>query len=161
MSTPLAYLLTWTCYGSRLHGDSRGTVDADHNTHGEPFIAENISREVRCLFRMKHDPLELNTAARQIVDRVIFDHCRIRRWELHARNVRTNHVHLVVSCDVHPREAMNQFKAWSTRRLREAGLLGPTQPAWTEGGSRRWLWERDSVTAAVEYVNERQTNIPD
>ena len=38
-SYPLAYLLTFTCYGTRLHGDTRGTVDRNNNRYGMPFLS--------------------------------------------------------------------------------------------------------------------------
>ena len=39
--TPLAYLITFRCYGTWLHGDSRGSVDRFHNRYGAPLIAPN------------------------------------------------------------------------------------------------------------------------
>ncbi|MBU0637938.1 MAG: transposase [Planctomycetes bacterium] len=90
--------------------------------------------------------------------KAISRHCDIREWTLHAANVRTNHVHVVVSCDVHPRQALDQFKAWCTRRLREAGHFAADQPVWTAGGSRRWLWDSDSLRRAIDYVSEYQGN---
>ena len=34
---PLGYLVTFTCYGMRLHGSSRGSVDRLHNRPGSSF----------------------------------------------------------------------------------------------------------------------------
>ncbi len=48
---------------------------------------------------------------------------------------------------------MRQLKAWTTRRLREAGHVAAHAPVWTEGGSRRWLWNADSLRRAIEYVS--------
>ena len=39
--TALAYLITFRCYGTWLHGDSRGSVDRFHNRYGAPLIAAN------------------------------------------------------------------------------------------------------------------------
>ncbi len=38
MSTPLAYFITFTCCGTWLHGDERGSVDREHNTPGTPVL---------------------------------------------------------------------------------------------------------------------------
>ncbi|MGH9840991.1 MAG: hypothetical protein ACREEM_19730 [Blastocatellia bacterium] len=35
---PLAYLITFRCYGTWLHGDERGSVDRDHNIYRTPFL---------------------------------------------------------------------------------------------------------------------------
>jgi hypothetical protein len=37
---PLAYLITFRCYGTWLHGDSRGSVDRFHNRSTSTDVAE-------------------------------------------------------------------------------------------------------------------------
>jgi len=156
MPEPIGYLLTWTCYGTWLHGDEHGAVDEDHNLPGSPFLPPDETRLLHEVRRMHHRPVRLTQTARRVVIDAITGHCGVRDWTLHAVNVRTNHVHVVLSCGVHPKEAMKQFKAWGTRRLREAGHVGADEPVWTEGGSRRWLWDADSLRRAIEYVSEYQ-----
>ena len=60
---------------------------------------------------------------RAIVEQTIGDHCRIRGWLLHAVNAHSNHIHVVVTIDRDPDEAMNQFKAWCSRKLSDAAGL--------------------------------------
>jgi hypothetical protein len=50
-----------------------------------------------------------------------------------------------------------QFKAWSTRRLRAAGQVSATARTWTEHGSTRWINDRKSLAAAIDYVLEGQS----
>jgi hypothetical protein len=38
---PLAYLITFRCYGTWLHGDERGSIDRFHNRYKSPYIAPN------------------------------------------------------------------------------------------------------------------------
>lgn len=152
MGRPLAYFLTWTCYGTWLHGDERGSVDAEHNEYRTPVLEANAGREWEAQRRLASEPEVLSEAARDVVERTIRAHCVIRRWGLRAVNVRTNHVHVVVSADVEPEVALVQFKAWSTRRLREAGLSAANRDVWTEHGSTRYLWTPESVERACEYV---------
>src|SRR5262249_42685946 len=38
---PLAYLITFRCYGTWLHGDERGSTDRHRNQYGTPFIPSN------------------------------------------------------------------------------------------------------------------------
>jgi hypothetical protein len=42
---PLAYLITFRCYGTWLHGDARGSVDPTHNVYGALKIAANQALE--------------------------------------------------------------------------------------------------------------------
>ena len=37
----LAYLITFRCYGTWLHGDKRGSIDRFHNAYKSPYIAPN------------------------------------------------------------------------------------------------------------------------
>jgi len=107
---------------------------------------------------MRGGACRLSGASRRIVSDTITDHCELRQWTLHAVNVRSNHVHAVVSCEVAPDVAMSQLKAWATRRLRENGYRRPDEAVWAEGGSRRYLWTRESLHGAIEYVGEYQGN---
>ena len=135
MSEPLAYLLTWTCYGTWLHGDPRGSVDAEHNALGTPLAPASPRRQAVHKEQMRAGACRLSEAACRIVSETITDHCELRQWSLHAVNVRSNHVHVVVSCDVAPEVAMSQLKAWSTRRLRGNGHRRPDEAAWAAVGA--------------------------
>jgi hypothetical protein len=63
MSMPIAYLLTWTRYGTWLHGDERGSVDAEHHTPGEPLLASSESQRDRCARLMTGPAMRLSPAA--------------------------------------------------------------------------------------------------
>ena len=158
MPPPLAYFLTWTCHGTWLHGDERGSVDDAHNMRGAPYLPPDPRRREYETRNVPADPIVLNERSRDIVARAITDHCRIRDWELLALNVRSNHVHLVVACppEVAPENALAQFKAWCTRRLREAGLAHADARLWTHHGSTRWINDAKSLTGAIAYVLEGQ-----
>ena len=157
MSDPLAYLLTWTCYGTWLHGDERGSADDEHNIPGTPFLPPDAARAGSEHTQLQNRPVELDEPSRKIVAETIEAHCRHRAWELLAVHARTNHVHAVVACgDATPERAMTQLKAWTTRRLRAARRIAPDARVWTYHGSTRYLWNEGSVKAAVRYVMESQ-----
>lgn len=107
---------------------------------------------------MMHVPKVLNDDARRVVHESIVDHCVVRGWEVRAINVRTNHVHVVVSCPprVSPERVMTEFKLWATRRLREGRLIPPDGRLWTRHGSTRWINDERSLDAALAYVVEGQ-----
>ena len=157
MPVPLAYLLTWTTRGTWLHGDSRGSVDrtAEHQ-HGRPLIPHQPGRVEFERRAMASDPVVLDQAQRSLVEQTIRDHLAHRGWPLRALNVRTNHIHLVVSGSVPPERIMDQCKSWCTRRLREAGPAEPGTRLWTRHGSTRYLFTDESVYRATHYVLNEQ-----
>jgi REP element-mobilizing transposase RayT len=150
-ATPLAYFLTWTTYGTWLPGDERGWVDGV--TH-EMHFAGSPERQERARSAMTESAITLDESQRKVVTQAIADHCRIRGWTLHIVNVRTNHVHVVVSCDVTPEKARDEFKAWGTRRLK-VGNPG-RQHWWTEKGSKRPIWTEDDLERVIVYVRDMQ-----
>ena len=83
--------------------------------------------------------------------------CEERGWELVAVNGRSNHVHVVVRLGgVAPEKMMGEWKAWSSRRLRERGWIAAGQPVWTRHGSTRYVWKEHDLEGAVRYVVEGQ-----
>ena len=153
---PLAYLITFPTYGTWLHGDRRGSVDRDHNIPGTPMLAPDPVRCRREGQRLKHPPVELDAQRRAVVHRSIMEVADHRGWTVHALNVRSNHVHVVVTADNTPEQVMTAFKSWSTRRMTEGCVLPHGTKAWVRHGSTRYLWKAESVEAACRYVCEGQ-----
>jgi REP element-mobilizing transposase RayT len=80
-----------------------------------------------------------------------------RGWRLLAAHVRSNHVHVVVvAADAQPEKVLADFKAYASRRLREAFQETADRKRWTEHGSTRYLWKEAEVTAATQYVVDGQ-----
>src|SRR5690349_3878897 len=93
----LGYLITFRGYGTWLHGDERGSVDRFHNVYGTPRLPTNHLRQEYERRRLKRPPVTLAGKQRAAVERAIRNTCEIRKWTLWAFNIRTNHVHSVVS----------------------------------------------------------------
>jgi REP element-mobilizing transposase RayT len=149
---PLAYLITFSTYGTRLHGDERGTVTRKNNEYGTPTVPASAVRLGVESERMNHEPFVMNTAQRTVAEATIQEVCRFRSWTILALNVRTNHIHVLVNAEATPEKVMGDLKSWMTRRLRERGLVRPGATLWTEHGSTRHLWKRRYVDAAWDYV---------
>jgi REP element-mobilizing transposase RayT len=147
-AVPLAYLITFTTYGTWLHGDERGSVDREHNVYRTPHLAHNQRRESYEKSARKAEPVTLGDKQRDVVRRTIVEVCRHRCWNLHELNVRTHHVHAVVSAPCSPERVMSDFKSWATRRLREGGLCDDRRSPWTEHASTRYLWKPAQLVAA-------------
>jgi REP element-mobilizing transposase RayT len=149
---PLGYLITFRAYGTWLHGDERGSVDRFHNLYGTPDIPPD-ARWHRYNQRMrKVDPVRLDHVRRATIREAINETCELRKWRLHAVNVRTNHVHIVVTAPCHPEHVLSTLKANATRRMREAGCWTSARTPWAENGSKRWLWTSNQLEAAIDYV---------
>ncbi len=149
---PLAYLITIRTYGTWLHGDDRGSVDRHgKNRYGTEKIGSVPTLAAIMTNNADAAEFTLNGRQRNIVEAAIREVCRVREHNLIAINVRTNHVHAVVSARRSPEMLMSAFKANATRELRQQGLIG-SKKVWSRGGSRRYLWKEKSVESAVEYV---------
>ena len=160
---PLAHLITFRSYGTWLHGDQRGSVDRDHNRYKTPYAAPSKRRHQHNRGTLKGEPLVLNARQRSSVESAIRETCVIRRWLLRALNVRTNHVHSVVSIGyTKPELALNTFKANATRQMREDGCWDQDYSPWVDKGSKRNLWTERSVELAIDYViNGQGDELPD
>jgi len=156
VSFPHAYFLTWTTYGTRLHGDSRGTVDKNNNLYGRPVLAPDSARRKVERDELLHDAVILTPADRRAVGEAILEHATFKGWLVHAINVRTNHIHIVCTAKEPPEKIMNAFKAYATRRLRADGLAGGEAKIWTRHGSTRYLWGGVGLHEAVDYVTRLQ-----
>ena len=173
MPEPLAYFLTWSTYGTWLPGDARGWIEYRHG-----WKLPDPIRELEAAARMTEDACRLTPEQRAIVEAQVAETCRFRGWELFAVNCRSNHVHVVVAADRHPKIVRNHLKAWCTRRLKEhaastrtrnvSDVGTPTRNVsedsietirenwWAERGSQRYVNDHDSLESAIVYVLDGQ-----
>lgn len=148
---PLAFFLTWTTYGTWLPGDDRGW----HRKHEGKIQERNPELEAAARLKMTEPDFHLNKKHRVIVKETIEKHCKIRGWHLHIANPRSNHVHVVVTTPSYaPNVVRDQFKAWCTRKLKEAGVN--RENIWTEGGSKRSINTLEDLATVIEYASEAQ-----
>ena len=121
--------------------------------------------------RMTEDACLLDREQRRLVETTITDHCRVRGSTLYAVNCRSNHVHVLVAANRHPKEVRDQFKTWCTRRLkgleqerRCPGSAHPSPPPeglirekwWTERGSGLYINDEEGLEAVIHYVLDAQ-----
>jgi REP element-mobilizing transposase RayT len=156
-SDPLAYFITWTCYGTWLPGDDRGWARWEKGQIvPQPLLAD------WCKEQMTEGSCVLCEEQRAIVEDTIAKHCLHRGWHLHAVNCRSNHCHVVVAAKNHSGEVVrDQLKAWCTRKLKEAEGRNSSgnmtrQNWWTRKGSVRYLFDDESLEVVVQYTLEAQ-----
>lgn len=155
----LAYFITFHTYGSWLHGRATGSVDRLHNHYGGDFVPADARLEQRRREQMTQPPYLLDARGRAIVLESIRRHAEFRGWRLHAVHVRTNHVQIVVTCSKSPEQAMNEFKAYASRVLNDAGCDDASRKRWSRHGSTRHLFDAESLLAAIRYTVNGQGDV--
>ncbi len=148
---PIAFFITWTCYGTWLPGDDRGWHQWGRGGTQRPNELFNRTAQSQ----MKEPEFLLSEDDRAVVEETVEKHCGIRGWTLHAVNARSNHVHVVVTAPSYaPGTVRDQFKAWCTRKLTPAHR--GRERFWTEGASCRSINHDDDLEAAIRYAGEAQ-----
>ncbi len=150
---PLTYLITIRCYGTWLHGDEKSSIDRHkYNVYNTPRRIVNPKLQNVMRQEMKQKPVSLSAKDREMVEQAIAEVCQHRGYQLQAINVRSNHLHAVVSAQIKPELIIDAFKSYATRRLRENFIIDANAKPWARGKSRRYLWKPRHVALAVEYV---------
>lgn len=149
---PMAYLLTFSTYGTHLPGSDKGWVDVQHCIYASPMLAPNPNRHAYWTAHLKENPWTLDAEARRVTLQALRSVCEYRAWIAHALHVRSTHVHAVIAGETAPERMLSDFKAYATRALRRAFPKMQRRRYWTDHGSTRYLWNEVSLRAALEYV---------
>src|ERR1041385_3108423 len=130
---PLAFLITFRSHGTWLHGDKRGSVSRFRNQYKSRRLPHEKNWLEINTRRLRDEPLLLDADQRGCVEVAARETCKFRKWTLHAINVRTNHVHLVVSIgDKKPELTLNAFKANATRTMKQTGCRNRAYSPWAD-----------------------------
>jgi hypothetical protein len=84
---PLALFISFTTYGTWLHGKAPGSVDPDHNEFASPFLPADAVEERAERTAMAQPPFILDEPRRRIVLGTVQEVCRHRGWRLLACHV--------------------------------------------------------------------------
>ena len=153
---PLAYLITISCYGKRLHGEPTETVDRTHKTYGSDYVPTSPFAAQLEEAAMRSRAFEMTSTQRTLILEVVQQVCGFRSWRLWCAHVRTNHLHVVVGGPATPEKMMNDFKVYGTRALRRSSGSSASGKHWARHGSTRYLWDLDDVIVAIDYVVNQQ-----
>lgn len=153
---PLAYFITFTTYGTRLHGSGKGSVDLEHNAFDTPLLPPDPEREVEDRGRMTQAPYIMSGPEREIVCRAIVELSHEKEWDLLAAHVRTNHVHVVIAAARDLGRLMSDLKGLASRDLTRAGFDDISRRRWTRHGSTRHLLQADQVEEKIRYTLDEQ-----
>lgn len=155
MTTPLAYFLTWTTYGTWLPGDARGWVNR-HHKNSQAVSKPCLALELHARDLMADSPVVLDPFMRQIADAAMRQACVELGWTVHALEVRSNHVHAVITAtDSSPGKVMGILKVRGSLALKALPPGAERNRWWTRDGSKRLLTSPAAVQGAIEYVRNQ------
>ena len=154
----IAYFLTFTTYGTWLHGTDKGfgSVDNDHNRFDSPYIAPNTHRVADDRARMTDNVYRLDAPRREVVRDAIVAISAEKGWRLWAVHVRSNHVHVVITAEREPGRLMADLKARASGALPKAGFEASDRCRWTRHGSTQHLFTEDKLAEKIRYTLDEQ-----
>ncbi|MFN0095371.1 MAG: hypothetical protein ACKVVT_11440 [Dehalococcoidia bacterium] len=115
-SDPLGYLITFRCYGTWLHDDDRASTHRWNARFDAPFLAPRPALEKSERAAMHRTAFSLDMTTRTVVGEALEDEARVRGWDVLALNVRTNHVHIVLTnVAMQPERVMTLLKSAGTK----------------------------------------------
>jgi REP element-mobilizing transposase RayT len=156
-SQPLAYHITFGTYGTRLHGDSRGTVDRTRNKHGDPIIGRNADWHGLEAGKLLGRPVVFDQAVRGRIEQAIRGVCERGGWECHAAACQANHVHALITSGDDSKLIRRLLKRWLSQCLNSEVGEDTQTPGrwWAKGGSIKWVWDEAYFENVRRYI-ERQ-----
>ena len=146
------YFITFTTYGTHLPGDERGSIRRGRKGAPSRALAPSPETAARASALMAQPAFTLTEAQRQSVATTVREVCESKGWVLHALNVRTNHIHLLVSGLASPETVMGACKSWATRRMREQSLVGENARVWTRHGSTQYVKGQAGFERVADYI---------
>jgi len=140
----IAYMLTWTTYGTWLQGDRRCWVK-DARICKPNSALEDANRR-----QMKDSPAALSKEQRIIAGRTIANEAMKLNQKLFALAVCRNHIHLVVqNIDLPVGRVVSHYKHAVRLALQERGFRGKL---WTRGFDKRYCMNDKELAGKIAYV---------
>jgi len=159
---PLAFHITFGTYGSRLHGDERGTVERRRNKPGDPIVGRDDDwRRVEAA-RLKFDPRLLGRPQRGVIEGILPAICKKGGWTFHIAAARPDHVHLLLTAQPGAESDVTRrlVKRWLSEELSKRWPLAAGERWWSVGGSVKWVWIAGYFDNVWHYI-DRQRSIRD
>src|SRR5688572_22808999 len=94
---PLAFHFTFGTYGTRLHGDERGTVHRAMNQPGDPIVGSDPAWWAREHANLNFPPVELTPEQMRHAESCAPQLCARGGWTHHVAAAGPDHVHQVLT----------------------------------------------------------------
>jgi hypothetical protein len=159
MPRPLGYHITWGTYGTRLHGDHRGTVERGQTDYGAPVLGSDAFRWEKERARLKFPPVYLTPEQRRFVEATVPDLCIRGHWTFHVVAGGLDHVHVLLTSEFDPETIRRLLKRWLGQAMSSRWLLTDGATWWAESGSIRWLMEPSYFKSVQGYVRRQRATL--
>jgi REP element-mobilizing transposase RayT len=174
----IAHHLIWTCYGTWLPNDPRGSTSKTIRTDAIAELGElhfgrkrvqPLGRDIRAFYdaarqALKHPILTLDEASRNIVGGAIAQVVARENLTCWACAIMPDHVHILIRKHrLKFEEMMDRFKNKSAEQLRNSRFAPSDHPVWTtHGGWSVFLDHPDEVRRTITYIekNPDPYNLP-
>src|SRR4051812_28064850 len=93
---PLAYHITFGTYGTRLHGDERGTIHRTMNQFGDRIIGQCVQWQQIERSLLRFPPRVLTSEQRLFIESIVPGICARGGWTHLATAAAPDHVHNVL-----------------------------------------------------------------
>lgn len=142
----IAYMLTWTIYGSWLQGDERGWIkDGRLKAPDRRLYRSNM-------LSLKQKPMRLSSSQRKVVENSILSGAKQKDQKVYALAVCSDHVHLVLDKGSETIESSAKlYKQITAYALKQNGSNGRI---WTRGYDKRFCYREDELQRRIQYVND-------
>lgn len=155
---PLAWHITFGTYGTRLHGDPRGSVDRRRNHPGTSIEPTDPRRVAFNQHRLAGNEVKLTAPQREWIEQHLAIICDELDMDPRACAAAPDHVHVVVRIrpGVDGKTAMSLLKRHPTQGLNSAFGRLPAR-WWAEGGSTIPILSPEYLENAIRYVNAQSS----
>jgi REP element-mobilizing transposase RayT len=150
----IAYMITWTTYGTWLQGDERKYVK-DGQTHGP-----NPNLEKSNLLLLKQQIIKLTSRQKITAQNAILKEAKRINHKIYAIAVYSNHIHIVAENNRTPiNQMVSRYKNVATAAIKRTGH---DAKLWTKGYDKRFCFTEKQLRQKIEYVNKHniQTTNP-
>jgi REP element-mobilizing transposase RayT len=164
-SQPFGLLITWTCYGTWLPGDSRGYVsntlkdahqyEPKQNETGTPHTKDDPGTYQRAKSLQKQETVWLTPEQAVIVAETLIDAAKKRSWRIPRAAIMRNHVHVVVQHCPNDGSAVRRILKGTTQAAL-SDHAGQPRTWWTTGGSDRYKNDESAIETAINYVANQE-----
>jgi REP element-mobilizing transposase RayT len=159
-SPPIAYHITFGTYGTRLHGDERGTVDRSMNQPGDPIIGADRAWWELERNKLKFDPVVLTPEQMRFAESVMPSICERGAWEHRTGAGGPDHIHHLVTSAADGDAVRKWFKRWLGEAMSAKWPRPEGATWWAEGGSVKWVWTGAYYRAVFGYVDGQRASGP-
>jgi REP element-mobilizing transposase RayT len=146
----IAYMLTWTTYGTWLQGDRRRWVK-DGEVHQANAHLENINRQ-----NMKAKSVTLSKEQRTCAVNTIINESAKLKQEIFTLAVSKSHIHLLLqNINLPIGKIVSHYKHAIRLKLQKQGFKGNL---WTRGFDKRYCMDNNEISARIKYINTHENN---